>query len=269
MLSEPAVFRTVTYPRDVPDRDVAPACRELARLARAHEGPLHAMAAAVLLGGAAPREACGGVVLTSPGPDGEEPLVRVVPREAALRIAQGWADVRRALAGPSAPGRLDLLVEAGWVLGVASLDLDLTLPVRRAQAEAMHLPARLLFAKGAAFASVRDEPADVGTLLAAWVEHGRVLDLREDDLVEALGVLAATRELGDCAGVVLSFGGDDRAVAAVPRAEARALVVAHPALARRLDECDRGAPDDGEQVVPVVVWAGGHLSVRRRRVAVA
>ena len=270
MLSEPSVFRTVTYPRDVPRRNVAPACRELARLARAHEGLLHAMAAAVLLGGAAPLEVCVGVVLTSPGPDGEEPLVRVVPREAALEIAHGWTDVRRALAGPSAPGRLDLLLEAGCVLGVASLDLDLTLPVRRGQAEGMHLPARLLFAKGAAFASVRDEPASVDTLRAAWAEHGRVLDRREDELVEELG--AAAREPGECAGVVLSFGGENEAVAAVSRSEARALVSAlvsaHPALARRVDQCGDGATGAAEHVVPVVVWAGGHLSVRKRRVAV-
>jgi hypothetical protein len=243
-----------------------PACQKLARLPHEHEARLTGLLAAMLASRPEPVEHWAACVLTSrdeEAPPGAGPAVGLFPRSDTREMFAEMKGIQRVLRAPPLPGRLDVLLEADLVVGVSSCDLAPALPVTRAQAGAMHLPARLLFAKGAAFASVGAGPVDARTLEAAWVEHRRVLHEHLLDLAEACAVALEAGAAGgededdDLAGVILSLGDEARVATVVPRVQAARLCAGHPALARRIAARVEG-------VLPIVVWAAGHLSVQTR-----
>jgi hypothetical protein len=265
------VSRVVTCPEGIRDEALDEACRKLALQPHTHEPRLTALLAKVLGSGPLPIEAWVGVVVTPPEDGGPGPPVAIIPRANAIDATHDLTGIAKVLREPPPPGRLDVLLAADSVVGVASVDLAPALPVTRAQAEAMHVPAHLLFAKGGAFASVGAESGDVETLLAAWTEHRRLLDARQDDLLEDLILASRDHELRDCAGVLLALSENDQAVTALTRTEARKVVAQHTCLARKLD--GRGPVvrvNAGRQVcfVPLVVWAKGHVSVQTRGLVV-
>jgi hypothetical protein len=262
------VRQRLTYPEGMAPEAVRRACLEQLRMLERHEGFLSATLAKALLGGLPPVETWVGVILGSDA-DPAEVMVELGPREQAVYATEVWPAIARALSHPPAPGRLQVVVEAEGVVSLLSVDVSPALPVTRSQAQAMDLPAHLLFAKGEAFASVRDEARTVEGLLAAWDEHHRLVEDRVDDVLEDLRKAVGRHELAELAGVVLSLGQEGRAAAAVTRAQARKLVSHHPALARKLEEPARIARADGgskEFALPIVVWAKGHVSVQSRDV---
>ena len=150
-----------------------------------------------------------------------------------------------------------------------SIDVDPALPVTRKQAEAANLPAHLLFAKGEAFASVGEEPADGKALLAAFEAHRNLLEENSDDLLDRLRTTAVRTPLEECTGVVLALGPDGNAVSIVTREQAHRLVADKPFLARKLArKASPGKLSDGRDIIsiPIVVWAKGHVSVQTRDV---
>jgi hypothetical protein len=194
-------------------------------------------------------------------------FVGIAPRENALELVQPWRQMQRALRRPYLPDRLDCVVEANLSVMLLTLDVDPALPVTRRQAEAANLPIDLLFAKGQAFTSVREEPVDDTLLLEAAREHRRVVDDQSDSLVESAVEAVREHAFDTCAGVILSIGERGEAVTVVPKDKARKIVADHPFLARRLDRPlrKRRLPDGREALsLPIIVWAKGHVSVTFR-----
>jgi hypothetical protein len=263
--------RKITYPSGMNMEAVRQACAEQSRLLDRYEGRLTAVLAKALADGLPPTEAWVGVII---GPDADAPdyLVELGPREQAVQATAVWPSISRALEDHPPPERLDVVVESDGVVSLLSVEATPTLPVTRGQAEAMDLPAHLLFARGEAFASVREEPTTVEGLLAAWTEHRKLVDERIDDVLEDLRKTLASHPLADCAGVVLSLGEEGRAVTAVTRAQASKVLAHHPILARRLEgkgrvRQTRAPPKTHEEMaLPIVVWAKGHISVQWRDV---
>jgi hypothetical protein len=262
------VRQRLTYPEGMSRDAVRKACVEQHRMLERHEGHLTATLAKALLEGLPPVETWVGVILGS-GSTPEDVMVELGSREQAVYATQVWPTIARALSGTPAPGRLAVVVEAGGVVSLLSVDVSPALPVTRSQAQAMDLPTHLLFAKGDAFSSVRDEEPTVEGLLAAWDEHHRLVEERVDDVLEDLRKAVTRHELADLAGVLLSLGKEGSAAAAVARAQARKVVTHHPSLVRKLEEPARvaRAPDGSEELaLPIVVWAKGHVSVQTRDV---
>lgn len=262
------IRRQLTYPEGMSLATLKETCVEQMRLLERYEGRVTAMLAKSLLDGLPPIETWVGIILGS-DPDAPDIMVDVGPREQAIHATSVWPLIERALIEPPLAERLDVVVEAEGVVSLLSVDVSPALPVTRAQAQAMDLPVHLLFAKGEAFASVREEETTVDGLLAAWTEHRRLVDERIDDVLEDLRKAITRHELVELAGVVLSLGEEGRAVTAVTRAQARKLVAHHPMLARKLDAPGRvfRMQDSREQMaLPIVVWAKGHVSVQPRDV---
>jgi len=261
--------RVISHQPGLPREELVEACREQERLIHQHEPRLTAMVAKILQDKLPPIESWVGAVLTSSDPTDEEDLVEVAPREQAIEIAEPWPSIHRGLLEPPLPDRLDVIVEAHLVIGLLSIDVEPALPVTRKQAEAANLPAHLLFAKGDAFASVGDEPADGKTLLEAFTHHRTLVEDNSEELLERLRTTAIRTPLEDCTGVVLALGPDGNAVSIVTREQAGKLLADRPFLARKLGR--RGSPgklDDGRDIItiPIVVWAKGHVSVQTRDV---
>jgi hypothetical protein len=262
--------RVISHQPGLPREQLVEACREQERLIHRYEPRLTAMVAKILQDKLPPIESWVGAVLTSAEPNDEEDLVEMAPREQAVEIAEPWPSVHRGLLEPPLPDRLDVIVEANLVIGLLSIDVEPALPVTRKQAEAANLPAHLLFAKGEAFASVGDEPADVKTLLEAFTHHRTLVEDNSEELLERLRSTAVRTPLAECTGVVLALGPDGNAVSIVTREQASAkLLVDRAFLVRKLGR--RGSPgklEDGRDIitVPIVVWAKGHVSVQTRDV---
>lgn len=264
--------RVISHQPGLPHQELVNACREHERLIREYEPRLTAMVAKILHDKLPPVESWVGAVLTSTDPSDEGDLVEMAPREQAIEIAEPWPSVHRELQEPPLPDRLDVLVEAELVIALVSIDVQPALPVTRKQAEAANLPAHLLFAKGHAFASVGDEPADGKTLLEAFRQHRALVEDNAEELLERLRSTAIRTPLGECTGVILALGPDGNAVSIVTREQARKLLAERPFLVRKLAR--RGSPgelDDGREIltIPIVVWAKGHVSVQTRDVVEA
>jgi hypothetical protein len=263
----PAVFRVLSLPSGTSDDMVAEARREHARLLETYEPRLTALVAKIIHERLPPVESWVGIILSSPADDDPELFVDVGPRQLGLEAAKVWPAIHEALRQPPLADRLDVMVEAMGVVLLLSLDVEPALPVTRGQAEAINLPVELLFAKGDAFTSVRADPVGEPDLLAALLEHKRLLDVHGDELLEDARKASHAHGLRACAGVVLSLGEGARAVAVVTRDKARRAVSHHPFLARKLERPPRTGPlESGRQLVtlPIVVWAKGHLSVLSR-----
>ena len=270
------VPRVISHAPGVERAALLEACREQERLILKYEARITAFIAKVLVDKLPPVEQWVAAVLTSSGPEGPEPepepepdLVEIAPREHAIEIAEPWPSIHRALLEPPLPDRLDVMVEAQLVIGLVSFDVEPALPVTRKQAEAANLPAHLLFARGEAFASLRDEPADLDSLRAAFEEHRRLLEESSDEVLHHLRKLSVRTPLEDCVGVVLALGPDGSAISAVTREQSRKLLADKPFLSRKLDRCGiSGALEDGRDIlsIPIVVWAKGHVSVQTREV---
>jgi len=248
------------------------ACKEQQRLIQKYEPRLTAMVAKILQDKLPPIESWVGAILSSPAPDDEEDLIEMAPREHAVEIAEPWPSVHRGLLDPPLPDRLDVIVEAQQVIGLVSIDVEPALPVTRKQAEAANLPAHLLFAKGEAFASVGDEPANGDALLEAFNHHRELVEENAEELLERLRHVAVRTPLEECTGVVLALGPEGNAVSVVTREQAGKLLVERPFLARKLGR--RGSPGklpDGRDIktIPIIVWAKGHVSVQTRDVVEA
>lgn len=248
------------------------ACKEQQRLIHKYEPRLTALVAKILQDKLPPIESWVGAILSSPEPDSEEDLIEMAPREQAVEIAEPWPSVHKGLLEPPLPDRLDIIVEAQQVIGLVSIDVEPALPVTRKQAEAANLPAHLLFAKGEAFASVGEEPADGQALLEAFNHHRALVEENAEDLLERLRTTAPRTPLLECTGVILALGPDGNAVSVVTREQATKLLVERPFLARKLAR--RGSPGklaDGRDIltIPIVVWAKGHVSVQTRDVVEA
>jgi len=231
---------------------------------------LSAAVARVLLDRQGPVEKWCGAVFDA-DEESDETQVHIAPREHAIESLGdgGWAsETRERLQVPFLPDRLDVIVEAQMMLVLASVEVYPAFPVTRAQAEAMNLPAQLLFAKGEAFASVGEPSVDDAALLDAVAVHNELVEESMEELfVEAVKAMRK-HDLKQCAGVVLSLGPEGHAVTVVPREMARRLVAHEPFLARKLDRPARQItiPKTGEERFgfPVVVWAKGHVSVQGR-----
>jgi hypothetical protein len=205
--------------------------------------------------------------------DEESPdvVVHVAPRELAIEsLGDGpWgSETRERLAVPFLPDRLDVIVESQMMLVLASVEVFPAFPVTRAQAEAMNLPAQLLFAKGEAFVSVGEATVDDASLLDAVEAHNELVeDSMEEIFTEAVKAMRK-HDLRQCAGVVLALGPEGHAITVVPREMARRLVAHEPFLARKLDRPAREftMPKSGDERFgfPIVVWAKGHVSVQAR-----
>jgi hypothetical protein len=262
--------RVVSHAPGMSREAVHAGCAEQERLVLKYEARLTSAVAQILVDGLPPLEDWVAAVLTTPGPDAdgnEGDLVEITPRQHAIEIMEPWAAVCAALKEPSAPDRLDVIVETGQTIGLISFDPEPALPVTRRQAEAANLPGHLLFARGEAFASLTPEPADERSLLEAFVLHRRLVDEQADEVLDALVRKTARSQLEELAGVVLALGPEGDAVSAVTREQSRRLVEGKPMLARKLDRgAIAGATDDGRDIlsVPVVVWAKGHVSVQTR-----
>jgi hypothetical protein len=262
------VRQRITYPEGMPPDAVREACLAQFRMLERHEGLLTATLAKALLEGLPPVETWVGVILgseTNPA----DVMVELGSRAQAVYATQVWPAIARGLSDAPVPGRLAVVVEAEGVVSLLSVDVSPALPVTRSQAQAMDVPVHLLFAKGEAFASVRDETRTVEGLLAAWNEHHRLVGERADEVLEDLRKAIARHELAELAGVLLALGQEGRAATAVTRAQARKLVRHHPALVRKLEEparVTRTAAGREEIALPIVVWAKGHVSVQSRDV---
>lgn len=231
---------------------------------------LSAHVARVLLDRQGPVESWCGAVFDA-DEDNAEVQVHLAPRAVAIdSLADGeWAsETRERLQVPFLPDRLDVIVEAKLMLVLASVEVYPAFPVTRAQAEAMNLPAQLLFAKGDAFASVGEPEADDAALLDAVEVHNELVeDSMEEIFLEAVKAMRK-HDLRRCAGVVLSLGPEGHAVTVVPREMAKRLVAHEPFLARKLDRPAREftvlKTGDERFGFPIVVWAKGHVSVQGR-----
>jgi hypothetical protein len=262
--------RALTYPAGTTQEQIRAASAVHLKLIEDHLPKITALVARILHDRLPALEQWVGALLGSPGPDGDEPLCEIGPRSTAIEFAETLPLIQQVLREPPIPDRLDTVVEAEDVVVLASIDIRPALPVTRKQAEALHLPAQLLFAKGDAFTSVRDEPADLASLQAAFEEHVRVSELHDEELLEDLARARSQHPIEECAGVVLSLGEEGRAVTVLARETARRLLVHHPFLDRKLIEATLVTPmEDGRKryTLPVVVWAKGHVSVQTRDVA--
>lgn len=264
--------RVISHQPGLTQDELLEACRVQEQLILKHESRLTGLVAKILQDKLPPLEAWVAAVLTSPVPGDEEDVVEIAPREQAIEIAQPWPSIDRGLREPSLPDRLDVIVEAMQVIGLLSVDVDPALPVTRKQAEAANLPAHLLFARGEAFASVGEEPADEPALVAAFEAHRALVDENSDDLLDRLRTTGVRTALGDCVGVVLALGPDGNAVSVVTREQANKLLTEKPFLARKVAR--KGSPGnlaDGREIIaiPIVVWAKGHVSVQSRDVVEA
>jgi hypothetical protein len=245
--------RVISHPPGLSREDLVEACKQQEQLIARYEARLTGLVAKILQDKLPPIESWVAAVLTSPGEGDEEDLVEIAPREQAIEIAQPWPSIDRGLRDPPLPDRLDVIVEAMQVIGLVSIDVDPALPVTRRQAEAANLPAHLLFAKGEAFASVGEEPADGNALIAAFEAHRELVD-------------------DNCVGVVLALGPEGNAVSIETRERAAKLLADKPFLARKLAR--KGSPGklaDGREIIaiPIVVWAKGHVSVQTREIVEA
>jgi hypothetical protein len=266
----PAVLRVLSYPKDLPQEEIAEARQMHAKLIEEHEPRLSALVAKVIHEKLPPIEQWVGVIFSTPTDEEPDVFVDVGPREGAIEAARPWAAICKGLQETPLPDRLDVCVEAKGVVLLLSLDPEPALPVTRKQAEMINLPTELLFAKGDAFTSVREEPVEVGHLIAAIKEHRRLLDERGDEVLEEARRAMRTHELKDCAGVLLSLGEEAQAVATVTRDKAKKITLHHPFLTRKLERPARtGKIADGREFcqLPVVIWAKGHVSVQSRDVA--
>lgn len=264
-----AIPRVISHQPGLGREGIIEACKIQERMILKYEARLTAMVAKILVDKLPPIETWVAAVLTSPAPGDEEDLVEVAPREQAIDIAQPWPSIDKGLQEPPLPDRLDVIVECDQVIGLVSIDIEPALPVTRKQAEAANLPAHLLFAKGEAFASVGEEPADGEALKAAFEAHRALLEENSEDLLDRLRTTAVRTPLEECTGVVLALGPDGNAVSVVTREQAMKLVADKPFLARKLGR--RGSPgklSDGRDIVsiPIVVWAKGHVSMQTRDV---
>jgi hypothetical protein len=261
--------RVISHQPGLSQDDLLEACMLQEQLILKHESRLTGLVARILQDRLPPLESWVAAVLNSPLPGEEEDLVEISPRDQAIQIAQPWPSIDRGLREPALPDRLDVIVEARQVIGLLSVDVDPALPVTRKQAEAANLPAHLLFARGEAFASVGEEPADEAALAAAFEAHRALLDESSDDLLDRLQTTCRRSALGDCVGVVLALGPDGNAVSVVTREQANKLLAEKPFLARKVAR--KGSPGtlaDGREIIalPIVVWAKGHVSVQTRDV---
>jgi hypothetical protein len=264
-----AIPRVLSHLPGMTREAIVEAAHEHERLIDHYEPRLTAQVAKLLHEKLPPLETWVAAILTSPVEGDEEDLVEIAPREQAIDVAKPWHSIHAALKETPAPDRLDIIVEAKLAIGLVSLDVEPALPVTRRVAEAVNLPAHLLFAKGEAFASVGEEPAAVETLLAAWEEHRKLLEEQSDELLDRIREKSGRWPIDQCAGVVLSLGPDGHATSVVTREQALKVVAHEPFLARKLG---RPTPPwklpDGRSAVsiPIVVWAKGHLSVNARDV---
>ena len=261
--------RVISHPPGIGQEALLEACKAQEQLIAKYEARLTGLVAKILQDKLPPIETWVAAVLTSPAPDDEEDLVELAPREQAIEIAQPWPSIERGLRDVPLPDRLDVIVEASSVIGLLSIDVDPALPVTRRQAEAANLPAHLLFARGEAFASVGEEPADAASLQAAFEAHRELVEENSDDLLDHLRRSAVRTPLGDCVGVVLALGPDGNACSAVTRDQASKLLGEKPFLARKLTR--KGSPGklaDGREIIaiPIIVWAKGHVSIQTREV---
>jgi hypothetical protein len=264
--------RVISHPPGLSREGLVEACKLQEKLIAKYEARLTGLVAKILQDKLPPIESWVAAVLTSPGPDDEEDLVEIAPREQAIEIAQPWPSIDRGLRDAPLPDRLDVIVEALQVIGLISIDVDPALPVTRKQAEAANLPAHLLFAKGEAFASVGEEPADGKALLAAFEAHRELVDENSDDLLDRLRHNGVRTPLRDCVGVILALGPEGNAVSVETRERAAKLLAEKPFLARKLGR--KGSPGklaDGREIIaiPIVVWAKGHVSVQTREIVEA
>lgn len=264
--------RVISHPPGLSREGLVEACKLQEKLIAKYEARLTGLVAKILQDKLPPIESWVAAVLTSPGPDDEEDLVEIAPREQAIEIAQPWPSIDRGLRDAPLPDRLDVIVEALQVIGLISIDVDPALPVTRKQAEAANLPAHLLFARGEAFASVGEEPADGKALLAAFEAHRELVDENSDDLLDRLRHNGVRTPLRDCVGVILALGPEGNAVSVVTREQATKLLAEKPFLARKLGR--KGSPGklaDGREIIaiPIVVWAKGHVSVQTREIVEA
>lgn len=264
-----AIPRVISHQPGLDREALVEACKLQEQLILKYEARITAMVAKILVDKLPPIETWVAAVLTSPAPDDEEDLVEIAPREQAIEIAQPWPSICKGLQEPPLPDRLDVICEAQSVIGLVSIEVEPALPVTRKQAEAANLPAHLLFAKGEAFASVGEEPADGQALMAAFEAHRALLEENSDDLLDRLRTTAVRTPLAECTGVVLALGPDGNAVSVVTREQAMKLVADKPFLARKLGR--KGSPGklaDGRDIIsiPIVVWAKGHVSMQTRDV---
>jgi hypothetical protein len=264
--------RVISHQPGLSQEDLLEACKQQEQLIQRYEARLTGLVAKILHDKLPPLETWVAAVLTSPVPGDDEDLVEIAPREQAIEIALPWPSIDRGLREPPLADRLDVIVEAMQVIGLLSIDVDPALPVTRRQAEAANLPAHLLFAKGEAFASVGEEPADSAALATAFEAHRELVDENSDDLLDRLRTTGARTPLADCVGVVLALGPDGNAVSVVTREQASKLLTERPFLARKLAR--KGSPGvlpDGREIIaiPIVVWAKGHVSVQTRDVVEA
>jgi hypothetical protein len=260
-----AIPRVISHQPGLTRDELIEACKVQEQLIVKYEARLTAMVAKILQDKLPPIETWVAAVLTSPSPGDEEELIEIAPRQQAIEIAQPWPSIHRGLTEPPLTDRLDVIVEASQVIGLVSIDVEPALPVTRKQAEAANLPAHLLFAKGEAFASVGEEPADGKALLAAFQAHRDLLEENSDDLLDRLRTTAIGTPIEECTGVVLALGPDGNAVSVVTREQAHKLVVDKPFLARKLGR--KVSPSrlaEARQIlaIPIVVWAKGHVSMQ-------
>ncbi|HEY8042086.1 MAG TPA: hypothetical protein VIF15_19920, partial [Polyangiaceae bacterium] len=235
-----AIPRVVSHLPGLSKEGLLAACAEQEQLIMKYEPRLTAFVAKILQDKLPPVETWVAAVLSSPGPGEEEDLVELAPREQAVEIAEPWPSIHRGLLEPPMADRLDVIVEAQQVVGLVSLDVEPALPVTRKQAEAANLPAHLLFAKGEAFASVGEEPADGQALLAAFEAHRRLVEDNSDEVLQHLRETGAKIPLRECCGVILVLGPDGNAVSVVTREQAHKLLAEKPFLDRKLTR--RGSP---------------------------
>jgi hypothetical protein len=264
--------RVVSHQPGLPRELLLEACREQQALIQKYEARLTAGVAKILQDKLPPVESWVAAVLSSaPGSD-EEDMIEMAPREQALEIAEPWPSIHKCLLETPLPDRLDVIVEAMGVIGLLSIDVEPALPVTRKQAEAANLPAHLLFAKGEAFASVSDEPADTESLVAAFLHHRTLMEDHSEELLERLRTTAVRTPIAECTGVILALGPDGNAVSVVTREQATKLLADRPFLTRKLARRgSSGTVDDGRAIItiPIVVWAKGHVSLQTRDVVEA
>jgi hypothetical protein len=261
--------RVLSHPPGLSREEILEACKVQEQLIHKYEPRLTGLVAKLLQDKLPPIEAWVAAVLTSSMPGDEEDLVELAPREQAIEIASPWPSIDRGLREPPLPDRLDVIIEAMQVIGLVSIEVDPALPVTRKQAEAANLPPHLLFARGEAFASVGEEPADDKALQAAFEAHRELVDENSDDLLDRLRTMSVRTPLADCVGVVLALGPEGNATSVVTREQANKILADKPFLIRKLArKGSAGALSDGREIIaiPIVVWAKGHVSVQTRDV---
>jgi hypothetical protein len=266
------VPRVISHVPGISREDLLSACREQEQLILKYESRLTALVAKVIVDKLPSVEQWVAAVLTSSGPDDEGDLVELAPRDHAIDVASPWTSIQAGLREPPLTDRLDIIVEAQTVVGLVSLDVEPALPVTRRQAETANLPPHLLFARGEAFASLGEEPADGKALQSAFEDHRKLLEEHSEEMLEQLRLLSMRTPIEDCVGVVLSLGPDGNAVSAVTRDQSLKLLADKPFLARKLDRAGiTGTLKDGRDIlaVPIVVWAKGHVSVQMRELVEA